>query len=242
MKIKNVIILGCGRSGTSIFGEFFEHLSAFEYWSEPPFVDIIGHHFQKPLAIKVPKESPGYPPDPGLSFSLKQLQNTIPDPIIFYWQVRHPLDTICSLKVGISKNWGHHPQPPDWKDWLDQPLVKQCPHHWNYINTIGFEKVQHLVTVTHFENMISDPRSFALQRSEEVGTDTTQEWNNIIEWSNRVQDTNNAQFVEAKTSRPYSTTDHQVRVGRWKENLSKEEVKLVWPLVAKTAQHFGYNL
>ena len=33
--MKNVLILGCGRSGTSIFGELFESLPGFSYLSEP---------------------------------------------------------------------------------------------------------------------------------------------------------------------------------------------------------------
>ena len=31
----HVVILGCGRSGTSIFGELFEHLEPYTYASEP---------------------------------------------------------------------------------------------------------------------------------------------------------------------------------------------------------------
>lgn len=31
----NAAVLGCGRSGTSIFGELFAALPGFRYWSEP---------------------------------------------------------------------------------------------------------------------------------------------------------------------------------------------------------------
>ena len=33
----DIMILGCGRSGTSIFGELFEHLTPYHYLSEPDY-------------------------------------------------------------------------------------------------------------------------------------------------------------------------------------------------------------
>ena len=42
----------------------------------------------------------------------------------------------------------------------------------------------------------------------------------LAEWADRVQNTNNKKFVEAKTSRHYSRADHQTRIDRWKENLN----------------------
>ena len=53
----HVLILGCGRSGTSIFGEFFQDLSAYTYYSEPPYADLKTYNYAKPIAIKVPTES-----------------------------------------------------------------------------------------------------------------------------------------------------------------------------------------
>ncbi len=62
------------------------------------------------------------------------------------------------------------------------------------------------------------------------------------DWARSVQDTNNADFVEAKTSRSYSRPDHKVRVGRWRENPSKEDIDRVLPIVGPIAQSFGYDL
>ena len=107
----HVLILGCGRSGTSIFGEFFQHLSPYTYYSEPPYADLKKYDYSQSIAIKVPNVSDGFLPTEGLSFPLADLLETIPQPMSIFWQVRHPLDTICSLKVGIAKNWGHHPRP-----------------------------------------------------------------------------------------------------------------------------------
>lgn len=240
--IHHVIILGCGRSGTSIFGELFDHLSPFTYYSEPDLAELLAFDFASPVAVKVPKESPGYEPTPGLSFPLEQLLSTIADPIRIYWQVRHPLDTICSLRVGISQNWGHHPKPPDWQNWLDRPLIERCAHHWSYLNSVGFGQVQHLVKVTYFEEMIQNPLKFATSISQDVGLDPLEHQVALEEWAQRVQNTNNKQFVEAETSKAYSRPDHQVRIGRWKENLSIADVETVLPIIEKTADRFGYLL
>ncbi len=241
-KMQHVLILGCGRSGTSIFGELFQHLDAYTYHSEPPFKELIKWDYNKLLAVKVPREDAGLKPDAGLSFPLSVLMEHFAKPHQIFWQVRHPLDAIASLKVGISKNWGHHPQPKDWQQWLSQPLVKQCAHHWNYINTVGYSKVRDLVKITWFEDMLADPYQFALDLTKELGIDIETNRKALSTWAKRVQNTNNKHFIEAETSRPYSTKDHKVKVGRWKENLTKKEVDMVLPMIKKTAEEFGYDL
>jgi len=238
---KHILILGCGRSGTSIFGELFEHLPTYTYYSEPPFSTIFDFDYNHPIAIKVPKESAGFLPDSGLSFPLKALFKRIPTVHVF-WQVRHPLDTICSLKVGISKNWGHHPKPPDWKNWLSEPLVKRCAHHWNYLNSVGFQQVADVATLTRFEEMIQSPVAFAEKICQLLGVDTELYKNEIATWAKKVQNSNNKDFIEAETSRPYSTNDHSVRIGRWRENMTLEEKLIVTPLIQETASNFDYSI
>ncbi len=239
---KHVLILGCGRSGTSIFGELFEQLSCYAYHSEPPYASLKDFDYGKATAVKVPKGSSGFEPTPGLSFPLEDLLTTFTGEIQLYWQVRHPLDTICSLRVGISRNWGHHPRPHDWEEWLSRPLLEQCAHHWDYINTVGFQKVQHLVSLSRFEDMIANPLGFALHIAEEAGVDIPKHQSELEAWARRVQNTNNEDFVEAMTSRPYSTKDHKVRVGRWRENLSEEEMLGILPLINTTMKKFDYDI
>ena len=238
----HVVILGCGRSGTSIFGELFEHLSPYAYFSEPLFGEYLKTDFRSPVAVKVPVEDAGFEPTPGLSFPLETLLGQVPGPIRFYWIVRHPLDAICSLRPGISNDWGHHPKPHDWKDWLQRPLLERCAHHWTYLNTVGHSAVRELAVIKRFEEMIHDPRAFADAICEEVGLETADHDGELSAWARRVQNTNNEQFVEAKTSRSYSRPDHSKRVERWKENLTAEEAATLVPLVEQAARRFGYEL
>lgn len=241
-KASHVIILGCGRSGTSIFGELFQNVSTYTYLSEPLYDELLKLDNSKPIAVKVPRESPDYPPDPGLSFPLNQYLKTLSGSKTIYWQIRHPLDTICSLKIGISKNWGHHPRPADWKEWLAKPLIIQCAHHWNYINTVSFNQVKDKAIITRFEELILDPFNFAEKIFNNLGIDMETNRDVLEQWAKRVQNSNNKDFVEALTSRAYSTQDHEVRVERWKENLTKEELEQVKPIIKETALNFDYKI
>ncbi len=253
---KHVLILGCGRSGTSIFGELFQHLPTYHYYSEPSFKEVLELDavqqnvvqlttsvtgVAQSIAVKVPRESEGFPPDTGLSFPLSTLTEIL-FPLQIFWQVRHPLDTICSLKVGISRNWGHHPQPPDWQQWLSRPLIERCAHHWNYINSVGFAQVKNAAVITRFEDMLANPLEFAQSVGKMIHLDIGDNEQPLRQWAERVQDKPNEKFVEAETSRAYSTQDHSVKVGRWQENLNEEEIQLALPIIQETAQALGYNI
>lgn len=235
-----VLILGCGRSGTSIFGELFGSLDGYEYLSEPPFTEVVSC-FSDGMAVKVPAESVEFPTDPGLSFPLKKLLDVSPTTRIF-WIVRHPLDAICSLRIGIGQDWKHHPRPPDWKEWLDKSLIERCAHHWNYINSAGFDAVRETATLVRFEDMIGAPIMFAQAALASAGCGLSVNQHALEQWAERVQDTNNGKFVEAQTSRNHSRPDHSVRVGRWRENLSVQDVRTAIAIVSDTNERFGYEL
>ena len=72
------MILGCGRSGTSIFGELFEALKPYRYQSEPAYEELKWDEDLIPLAVKVPRESVNYLSSPGLSFPLDHFRESFP--------------------------------------------------------------------------------------------------------------------------------------------------------------------
>lgn len=235
------MVLGCGRSGTSIFGELFEGLTPYRYWSEPPFAEVMADRGDRPLAVKVPHESAGFAPDPGLSFPLETYLERFPNAVLF-WIVRHPLDAISSLRVGIGLDWRHHPRPPDWEQWLDRPLVERCAHHWTHINSVGYAQISGRATLVHFEGMISAPYDFAVRVCEVLNLDPARVEPHLRTWAGRVQNTNNEAFVEARTSRNLSRPDHSVRVGRWRENLSEAEIAMARAIAGDTANQMGYTV
>lgn len=235
-----VLVLGCGRSGTSIFGELFQNLATYQYRSEPDFADILAN-FGQSRAAKVPTESDEYPADPGLSFPLDILLNAHPSTKIF-WIVRHPFDAVCSLRIGIGNGWRHHPRPPDWESWLDRSLVERCAHHWSYINSYGYQSVRDYATLVRFEDLIRSPLEFAEDVCKRVGLSSHEYFAMLNEWASRVQNTNNKLFVEAVTSRNHSRPDHEVRIERWRENLSPAETQAVAEIVCEANKAFEYSL
>jgi hypothetical protein len=92
----------------------------------------------------------------------------------------------------------------------------------------------------HFEAMITDPLAFAHVVCARIGIAAEAHDATLKRWAARVQDSNTADFVEAMTSRGYSRNDHSVRLGRWRENLTDEEVDRIWPIIAAPAERFGY--
>ena len=239
---KHICILGCGRSGTSIFGEFFDHLPHYTYYSEPRFSALETIDYSTPVAIKVPVQDDENDFFDGLSFDLKKFYQLFPENHLLFWQVRHPLDAISSLRVGIANNWGHHPRPGDWKARMSRPLLEKSAYHWNFINTNGYEQVMDRVIINTFEDMIYDPLATAKSVCKLANIDFQQYKAPVMQWANRIQDENNERFVEAECSKPYSRKDHAKKVGRWKENLSEADVASILTFIGQGAKNFNYVL
>ncbi|WP_447757279.1 sulfotransferase [Sphingopyxis fribergensis] len=234
-----VMVLGCGRSGTSILGELFDGLDRYIYQSEPAFEAVLAADYSTPQAFKVPRESGVHPARPGLSFPLDRFLEVAPGARLF-WIVRNPLDAVCSLRVGIARQWGHHPRPPDWSDWLAEPLIARCAHHWEFLNRAGYAQVEHCATLVRFEDMIADPSRFSAEICEALRIDPAANAAHLAGWAKRVQNSNNKDFIEARTSQGYSRPDHRVRVDRWRENLTDDEAAAIWRIVGETALALGY--
>ncbi len=169
------------------------------------------------------------------------MQSLLPD-AVYFWQVRHPFDAIASLRPGIANNWGHHPRPPDWQAWLTAPLIERCAHHWQFINEFGYAQVRDVALVCTFESMIRDPHRFARRAASAATVDVAMCTPVLDRWAKTVQNTNNEQFVEARTSRNLSRPDHVVKVGRYRENFDATELARILPIVKATAMNFGYQL
>jgi hypothetical protein len=235
------LVLGCGRSGTSIFGELFAALPAFEYFEEPVVADI-PRRPAHPIAVKVPRLVEGMVAPRGCALPDDVLAKVPTEPRVVFWQVRHPYDAVCSLRPGIADGWGHHPRPPDWQEWEHRPLVERCAYHWATINTFGYQQVVDVALVNRFEDMIRDPLVTAQRAASAVGIDPSSTRNALVEWADRVRDENDDRFVEARMSRHRSRLDHGRRVGRWRENLSPQDRDQIRPIVADAAANLGYSL
>ena len=241
----NVVILGCGRSGTSIFGELFEHLPPYRgrYHFEPRFDALRSIDFGAgPVAMKVPKLPAGERMTPGLPVLLEDLLAIVPEPRVIFWQIRHPLDAICSLRPGIGADWSHNPRPPDYAEWQTRPLIMQCARHWQYINETGYLAVKDWAAVAHYEDLVSDPHQFARQVCDRIGVSAFEHADAVAAWIDKVGNSKSPASYEAKHQVHWSRQDHTTRLERWRENLTPKDVEMVRPVIEAAARLHGYDL
>ncbi|ARQ00962.1 hypothetical protein CAK95_19090 [Pseudorhodoplanes sinuspersici] len=223
----------------------FESLPSYRgrYRFEPAFDDLRTIDFKAgPVAIKVPKRSSGERMTPGLPFLLEDLLAIVPEPRVIFWQVRHPLDAICSLRPGITADWSHNPKPPDWMEWQKRPVIMQCARHWQHINETGYRAVRDIAAVMHYEDLVCDPHYFARQVCDKAGIDMIDHAEGIEAWAARVGNAKSPDSYEAKRQTHWSRQDHTTRVERWRENMSPEDVEMVRPVVETAARLHGYDL
>ncbi|MBL8596585.1 MAG: sulfotransferase [Devosia sp.] len=238
----SVVVLGCGRSGTSIFGELFDALPQYSYLFEPSLSDLAAaDDLSRPLATKGPRHHDEARHRDGLAFALPELFDILPAPRRIYWMVRHPLDCISSLRPGIAANWSHVPRPANWRDLQSEPLVIQCAAHWAHINSAGYAQIADRARVVRYEDVVAGPMSVATQILADLGlADDADAAHAVAIWAARVND--NPGIDEAARQTHWLTTDHSVHVGRWRENLSAAEVAAVRHLIDAPARSFGYLL
>ena len=96
--------------------------------------------------------------------------------------------------------------------------------------------------VTKFEDLVRDSSKFSKDICEQLEIDPESHGLELKSWNRRVQNNNNEDFIEALTSRPYSTQDHHNKINRWKENLAKANLDIIVPMIRQTAAQFGYML
>lgn len=238
----NIIILGSGRSGTSITGELFEYLPEYEYMFESQLVNFPPHSIideNKQLVIKLPKG--GERISEGLAFDLDELLSKFKNPIKIIWIVRNPLDTICSLKPGIEDNWSHYPRPPHYKELLDKPWYIKGAYHWDYINSRGYETVQDYgpILIIKYEDLLKNTKRTVSRILKFVNSPM-----NIADLSKYIDRiTNHTKgSYQAKFQVQWFRKDHNKRINRYKENMKHEEIVQSNKIVKDTARTFGYSI
>jgi|TARA_B110000902_G_scaffold102294_1_gene120973 hypothetical protein len=93
-------------------------------------------------------------------------------------------------------------------------LIKKSSHHWNYINSIGYASVKKIAAVPKFEDLVRDSSKFSMDICVQLEIDPELHDLELKSWNRKVQNNNNEDFIEALTSRPYSTQDHHKKINR----------------------------
>jgi len=236
----SVVILGCGRSGTSILGELFLCLRSCCYFFEPNLIDLknqISKKSGRQLVVKVPKG--GNKNTAGLACDMDDLVDIL-GKIIVIWIVRHPLDAICSLRPGIENGWQHNPRPVDFLKYQNEPWYIKCAHHWNYINGQGLDSILKYSSplIVRYEDLLIEPKIAIDQILDYTKNNVDKKI--LVPYINRIQDSIENSY-QANYQNIWFRPDHTKRIERYRENMSDYECAVSWRIVSETAQRYGYT-
>lgn len=244
-QLRNVLILGCPRSGTSIVGELFEIMPFYRYHFEPAVTRLrVGPPGTGPVAAKNPVTF--VPPDdpteddsiaartPGLACDLASVRALL-DPVVI-WVVRDPVDTVASLGPGLSSGWGHGPRPPWWQEALGWDVTRRAASFWVWINQSGFGAVPDALVV-RFEELISDTATTVGRIWDHVGFTSHPEL--LGQYERMVGD--ERAYQAAYQDRWADPSASRSRIGRGRRDLPASAVDLVETVTAAAAERFGYR-
>lgn len=247
-------IVGCARSGTSILGELVESHPKVMYVYEERIWRVLGetsHHAVTPEDIprknmvKLRKWMKMYKrknkvvveKNPRHVVRVPFIKHIFPDAKIIHI-VRDGRDVSCSLKSGLcGKTWAHV-KPPRWREIeRDYEGVIRCAHAYHDIMQYpmkDLETIEHLQV--KYEDFVINPKEIAAQVFDHIGLPMHDD---VIEFTNKVQNKMENSYV-ARHQRRWYKTDHSKRIGRWEENMTKEEQEEVNKILKPVLEHYGY--
>lgn len=166
--LKNVVVWGCPRSGTSVgFGVFRTH-PGYRFFFEPGTWLIPEMDRSYPLALKNPWSEH---PTGGLSADLVPVLEL---DAVHIWMVRNPTDAVASLRRGMAEQ----PHPPTLPPrWLDKPLIDRCAALWRLWNETGLRNLQlHVEPLrVKYEDLVTRPNDTFLAMLEHAQAPWTYE-------------------------------------------------------------------
>lgn len=245
----NVVIFGCPRSGTSILGELFEVIPDFNYYFEPGMPSIRARPLSggERWAFKNPvdlmdgdREKAIEHRSRGLTCNLEELISLV-KPVKFIWIVRHPLDTVCSLIPGLSDGWNHAPEPPIWEPLMRLTPVERAAHQWRWVNEAGFASLEPFKPlIVHYEDLVGDTVPTVEDILDFVNAEPDE-----FSLARYVRQVSNKPGLlggyEAKHQDRWVRGKHETHIGRWKSELSNDEILRALTIVNDIAMEFGYE-
>jgi len=255
--MKVTLVVGCARSGTSILGELIashpEVIYVFEavtVWERGGMGENESHRLTAAHATPdITRQIRGWAETTGreaLMLVEKSPRNILrvpyvleifPDAKIIHI-VRDGRDVACSMVPGCGRDEWSHLRPPSWKTFFDRYSgPTRCAIAWKEIMEIGLED---LANVSHlqirYEDMIASPESVAQEIFDYMGLDMR---STVGDFCRRISN-DTASPYHASYQDHWYRNDHEVRIGRWRKNLSASEKREINTLLAPLLDHFGY--
>ncbi len=248
------LIMGCARSGTSILGELiaahpdvkYKH-EAHEVWNKAGLGENESHRLtaahatatikrqirrrfekeQRDAALFVEK-------CPRSVLRVPFIREVFPEAKLIHI-IRDGRDVACSLLPGIGGSDWRHLKPPNWgKLFAEERGIMRCAMAWAEIIEMALNDLPGAPHYTlKYEDLVSEPARAAhgLLRFLDLPEHPA-----IEEFCKKIQNTT-ADSYQAQKQVKWFQNDHQVRVGRWRENLKHDEAeaieKMLHPLLVK---------
>ncbi len=251
------LVMGCARSGTSILGELiaahpevrYKH-EAHAVWDKAGLGENDSHRLTQQHATPEIKRviRKKFAEEQGQStlFAEKCPRSVLRVPFIrevfpeakLIHLVRDGRDVACSMLPGIGGNEWRHLKPPSWQQLMHtEQGIMRCACAWKSIMEIA---ARDLANTPHFilryEDLVRNPEPKARELFEFLELPLTPE---VAAFCANIQN-ETANSYHAQKQVKWFREDHEVRIGRWRENLSPEDAVLVEELLRPLLAQFEY--
>ena len=258
-----VFLLGCARSGTSIFGEALASHPAVTYLFElsPTWNSIVeegaDHRLEAAaadpeLARRVYDEFSGHlRGEPGEVLLEKNPKHVLRLPFLaalFPWGrfihiIRDGRDTAASLMFrNRGDGWGHL-QVPGWRDLLERYPKEnhiRCAHQWRIaVETARCDGARlggARYREVRYEDLVRNPLAVVEEALAFMGLEAP---GAVAEFCRKIQDETEGSYHALKQVRHY-VDNHSRRIGRYCENLAPDQVVEVEEACGEVLAELGY--
>lgn len=257
--MKLAIIIGCPRSGTSILGELIEQHPSVAYRFEAmdctKFMKGIDESHKYRISEGNVSLVRGWYIgiyENGKVFVHKDALPTLNVTLMrkalpwakFIHVVRDGRDVACSLIPGLTEKGWCHAKPPSWKR-IEKEYsgAMRGAHAWKEIveialSELGLDKIPH--ALVKYETLVSKPIKTANGVLAYLGLSESE---NVTRFCDKIQNkfegSYHADYQDGWYREKYA---HSVRIGRWRENLNREEQKEINALLGPLLKRLGYRL
>jgi hypothetical protein len=251
-------VFGCARSGTSILGELIAAHPEVSYlyeahhiWrragharddshrlvasdAEPEVVRKLRKRFRTEIggaALLVEK-------NPRSSLRIPFIRAAFPEAKLVHIY-RDGRDVACSLLAGVGGEDWRHLKPPDWaRLFADQEGIVRCAAAWRSVMEIILAD---LADTPHFsiryEDLVERPNEIARGLFDYLSLPLHPD---VVAFVDRIVNTTAGSYQPAR-QRKWYRDDHDVRVGRWRHNLTSGEAAQVEEMLAPLLKRLGYT-
>lgn len=256
--LRIALVVGCARSGTSILGELVGAHPGVTYLFEPHHIwesaglgandshRLMAAHATTEVRARIRQWFREQQRDgtlivektPRNVLRIPFLRAILPEAQVIHI-TRDGRDVACSLVPGIGGAEWLHLKPPSWQ-WLfaTHTGVLRCALAWKEILELALDD---LSTVPHlqvrYEDLVTRPEVEARRILRYLRLSEDPE---VMRFCKKIQNVTDRSY-HARHQTTWYRDDHRRRIGRWRENMTVDEQRLVEESLRGLLQRLGYG-